>query len=115
MRDPVTIDGQQVFVGLSVGIALSTSTTDAGELTKQADVALYQAKEAGRGGFCFFVPEMNAGLQRRRAMENDLRAALAGGELAVHYQPQIDVASGKILGAEALMRWRRPGYGLVPP
>jgi len=115
VRDPVTLDGQQVFVGLSIGIALGAPGINAAELTKQADVALYRAKQGGRGGFCFFAPEMNADLQRRRAMENDLRAALASGELAVHYQPQIDVASGKIVGAEALMRWTRPGHGPVSP
>jgi diguanylate cyclase (GGDEF)-like protein len=115
LREPVTIDGQQIFVGLSIGIALSAPGVDAAELRKQADVALYRAKAAGRGRFCFFVPEMNASLQRRRTMENDLRSALANGELHAHYQPQIDVASGKVVGAEALMRWTRPGHGPVPP
>jgi diguanylate cyclase (GGDEF)-like protein len=115
MRDPVMLDGQQVFVGLSIGIALNASGIDAAELTKQADMALYRAKAAGRGGFCFFAPEMNADRQRRRAMENDLRTALDHGELTVHYQPQIDVASGQIVGAEALMRWTHPGHGRVPP
>jgi diguanylate cyclase (GGDEF)-like protein len=115
VREPISLDGQQVFVGLSIGIALSDGDTDAAELTQQADVALYRAKDAGRGGFCFFAPEMNAGLRRRRAMENDLRAALVQGGLSVHYQPQIDIATGAIIGAEALMRWDRPGHGSVPP
>ncbi|MBV9736333.1 MAG: EAL domain-containing protein [Acidisphaera sp.] len=115
MRGPVTLDGNQVFVGVSIGIAINEDGADAGELTKQADVALYQAKAAGRSGFCFFAPEMNFGLQHRRALENDLRSTIDQGALAVHYQPQIDVASGKIVGAEALMRWTRPGHGPVPP
>ncbi len=115
VREPITLDGQQVFIGISIGIAFSTPADDAAELTKQADVALYQAKKTGRGGFCFFAPEMNASLQQRRVIENDLRAALTRGELAVNYQPQIDLATGEVVGAEALMRWFRPGHGQVPP
>ena len=115
MREPVTIDGQQVFVGLSVGIAISAPNSSADELAKQADVALYSAKASGRGRFCVFASEMNASLLSRRAMENDLRAAPEKGGLTVHYQPQIDVASGEIVGAEALMRWTRPGHGAVSP
>jgi diguanylate cyclase (GGDEF)-like protein len=115
MRAPVNIDGQQVFIGLSIGIALNAPGIDAAELTKQADIALYQAKAAGRGGYCFFAPEMNAGVLRRQAIENDLRGALERDELAVHYQPQVDLATGEMVGAEALMRWTRPGYGAVPP
>jgi diguanylate cyclase (GGDEF)-like protein len=114
-REPVTLEGQQVSMGLSIGIAVGAADVDAAELAKQADVALYRAKAGGRGTFCFFAPEMNANLQRRRAMEHDLRLALASGELAVHYQPQMDVPSGTIVGAEALMRWTRHGHGPVPP
>lgn len=109
VRRPVPIDGQQIFVGLSVGIAIGGPDSTGGELVKQADLALYQAKENGRGGYCFFEPEMDAKLRRRRALENDLRAALAAGEISVNYQPQIAVASGRIIGAEALMRWNRSG------
>ena len=114
-HESVTLDGHQVFVGLSIGIAISGPDVSATELAKQADVALYGAKAGGRGGFCFFAPEMNASLLSRRAMENDLRAAPESGGLAVHYQPQINVASGEIVGAEALMRWTRPGHGAVSP
>jgi diguanylate cyclase (GGDEF)-like protein len=115
VREPVDLDGQQVFIGVSIGIAFSTPDADGAELAKQADVALYQAKSSGRGGFCFFAPEMNASVRERRAIENDLRAALARDELTVCYQPQIDLATGRIDGAEALMRWSRPGHGQVPP
>ena len=115
MREPVTLDGQQVFVSLSIGIAISAPNVSPDELANQADVALYGAKAGGRGRFCVFASEMNASLLSRRAMENDLRAALERGGLAVHYQPQIDVASGEIVGAEALMRWTRPGHGAVSP
>ena len=114
-REPILIEGQQVFVGLSIGIAVSAPDVSAAELAKQADVALYGAKADGRGQFCVFAPEMNVVLQNRRAMENDLRAALESGGVAVHYQPQINVASGEIIGAEALMRWTRPGHGAVSP
>ena len=114
-REPVMLDGQQMCVGLSVGIAISMPDVSAAELAKQADVALYGAKTDGRGQFRVFAPEMNAVLQSRRVMENDLRAALESDALAVHYQPQIDVASGDIVGAEALMRWTRPGHGAVSP
>jgi len=115
VREPAMLEGQQVFIGLSIGIALSSRDTDATELTKAADVALYKAKAAGRGGFCFFAPEMNDALRERHAMENDLRAALRRGELTVHYQPQIGIASERIVGAEALMRWNRPGHAPVSP
>jgi len=113
--EPVMLEGQLVFVRASIGIALAAPGDDAAELAKQADVALYQAKGAGRGGFCFFAPDMNVGLQQRRALEGDLRMALEHGELAVHYQPQIELATGRIVGAEALMRWSRPGHGPVSP
>jgi EAL domain-containing protein (putative c-di-GMP-specific phosphodiesterase class I) len=104
-----------VFVSLSIGIAISAPNVSADELANQADVALYGAKAGGRGRFCVFASEMNAGLLSRRAMEHDLRAAPERGGLAVHYQPQVDVASGEIVGAEALMRWTRPGHGAVSP
>ena len=115
VRAPVIIDGHRVFVGLSVGLALSTPGVDAAEITKQADIALYQAKAAGRGGFCYFAPEMNAKVMQRNEIENDLRLALERGQLLAHYQPQIDLETGAIVGAEALMRWDRPGHGYVPP
>jgi diguanylate cyclase (GGDEF)-like protein len=114
-REAVALEGEQVFVGLSIGIAISEPGVSAADLAKQADVALYSAKDQGRGGFCFFAPEMNSNLLARQAMVHDLRAAPDDGGLAVHYQPQIDVASGAIVGAEALMRWTRPGHGNVPP
>ena len=115
VHEPMIIEEQQVFIGLSIGIALNAPGMDAAELTKQADIALYQAKAAGRGGYCFFAPEMNGEVLRRLAIVNDLRRALERDELEVHYQPQIDLATGAMIGAEALMRWTRPGHGAVPP
>ena len=115
VREPVIIDTHKVFVGLSIGVALSAPDVDGAELTKQADIALYQAKGAGRGGYCFFAPEMNGAMLRRKETENDLRAALETGELHLHYQPQLDLKTGTIIGAEALMRWNRPGHGPQSP
>jgi diguanylate cyclase (GGDEF)-like protein len=115
IREPVSLDGQYTFVGLSIGIALSTAQSDSAELIKQADMALYEVKRTGRGTFCFFSPEMNTRLQRRRSMEYELRSAVENGELTLHYQPQIAIATGKIVGAEALMRWRTPAGEWVPP
>jgi len=115
VRQPMTIEGQQVFIGVSIGIALNAPGLDASELTKQGDIALYQAKAAGRDGYCFFAPEMNARVLQRQAIESDLRGAMERDELEVHYQPQIDLATGAMVGAEALMRWTRPGHGSVPP
>jgi diguanylate cyclase (GGDEF)-like protein len=115
VHEPITVDGHQVFVGLSIGIALSVPGIDGAELTKQADIALYRAKAAGRGGYCFFAPEMNAAMLRRQALENDLRGAMQRRELAVHYQPQFDLATGAMIGAEALMRWTRSDQQPVSP
>jgi predicted signal transduction protein with EAL and GGDEF domain len=115
VREPVMLDGQQAFVGLSVGIALGSGDAQAGLLTVQADMALYQAKEEGRGMHRFFAPEMNARLQRRRVLETDLRRALQNGEITLLYQPQIDTTCNAIIGAEALMRWTRAEEGLIPP
>ena len=114
---PIDLDGQNHPIGLSVGIAVSSVAGDEppDELMKAADMALYRAKEDGRGRICFFSPDMDAKLQARHAMEIDLRAAIAEQRLSVHYQPQVDLATGRLLAAEALLRWNRPGYGMVPP
>ena len=82
---------------------------------RNADLALYRAKGDGRGTFCFFEPEMDAQMQARRAMENDLRKALAAGEFELHYQPVVDLESNEISGFEALIRWHHPEKGLIPP
>ncbi len=114
---PMMLEGQQADVGVSIGIALSEpgGHDDAEQMMKDADLALYKAKAAGRGGCCFFTPDMNARLVERRALEVDLREALAKKTLVLDYQPQFDLQTGKVVGAEALVRWNRPGHGLVPP
>jgi predicted signal transduction protein with EAL and GGDEF domain len=85
------------------------------DLLKNADLALYRAKEDGRGNYKFFEPSMDLRAQTRRAFELELRAGLARGEFEVHYQPLINIETGKISGFEALARWRSPLRGMVPP
>ena len=82
---------------------------------RNADLALYRAKGDGRGTFRFFEQEMDAQMQERHALERDLRKALPAGEFELHYQPVVDLASNDINGFEALIRWRHPERGLVPP
>jgi diguanylate cyclase (GGDEF)-like protein len=103
-------------VGVSVGIAVFPGDgSNAEMLMKRADLALYRAKAAGRGVFRFFEPDMDLQYQAKRALERDLHAALRGGGLDVHYQPQADAQTGKIKGFEALVRWPHPDRGMIPP
>jgi diguanylate cyclase (GGDEF)-like protein/PAS domain S-box-containing protein len=113
---PYTIDGQQVVIGTSVGVAigpLDGLTPD--QLIRNSDLALYRAKADGRGTYRFFGPEMDAQLQARQSIEHDLRRALAAGEFELHYQPVVDLGTDEVCGVEALIRWRHPHKGLVPP
>ncbi len=114
---PIELNGQRHYVGLSIGVAVSAigAPEQPEELMKEADMALYRAKEEGRGRVCYFSPDMDAKVQERHAMEIDLRAAIGQQRLTVYYQPQVDLTTGRLLGAEALLRWNRPGYGLVFP
>ncbi|MDO9714183.1 EAL domain-containing protein [Paracraurococcus lichenis] len=113
---PFDLGGHQVVIGTSVGIALApTDGLDADLLLKAADMALYRAKAEGRGRWCFFEPEMDARMRERRLLELDLRRALVVGEFELHYQPIVAVASRRVSGLEALLRWRHPERGLVPP
>lgn len=112
---PYVIDGHMIDIGASVGIALNGMAGDATGLMKQADIALYRAKHAGRGRYCFFEQSMDADMQERRALEIDLRRALAFRQFELHYQPQIDLGTQIVTGMEALIRWRHPERGLVSP
>lgn len=113
---PYQIDGHEIVIGTSIGIALApTDGLSADELLKNADLALYRAKTDGRKDFRFFESEMDSELRLRRALEVDLRHALARGEFELHYQPVIDVVTGRADGAEALVRWQHPLRGLIPP
>ncbi|MDO9442451.1 MAG: EAL domain-containing protein [Beijerinckiaceae bacterium] len=110
------IDDHLVTIGASIGIATAVfGGADADRLMKSADLALYGAKEAGRGQYRFFEQEMDDRAQARRLLEQDMRRALALRQFSVHYQPQADIADKAILGFEALIRWQHPRLGLISP
>jgi diguanylate cyclase (GGDEF)-like protein len=110
---PLHAGGQDVTVSASVGIATGRSSAD--DLLRSADFAMYQAKAAGRGRYALFEPRMHTVALARLGLEADLRRALDRGELFLHYQPFALVRTGEIAGAEALVRWRHPERGIVPP
>jgi diguanylate cyclase (GGDEF)-like protein len=113
---PCDLDGNQAVVGLSIGIALSPGDGgDSQELLKNADLALYRAKADGRGMYHFFEPEMDARMQARRALEVDLRKAIAAGEFELFYQPLVNIETQLVTGCEALLRWRHPQRGVISP
>jgi diguanylate cyclase (GGDEF)-like protein len=113
---PYILGGQDCRVTVSIGISIyPTDGEDSQALLKAADVAMYRAKDLGRGNFLYYSPLMNVHTLERLALESDLRRALAQGEFLLHYQPKVDLASGMIVGTEALLRWRHPLRGLVPP
>jgi diguanylate cyclase (GGDEF)-like protein len=113
---PYEIDGHQIVIGVSIGISLSPQDgSDPDELLKNADLALYRAKADGRGTYRFFETGMDARAQARRLLEMDLRAALQRDEFQPYYQPIRDVASGRVVAFEALLRWNHPQRGLIAP
>ena len=110
------IQGHEVVIGASIGIALAPGDGDAPDiLLRNADMALYRAKADGRGMSHFFEPEMDRRIQARRALELDLRKAFANGEFDLHYQPLVNLQTGRTSGFEALLRWHHPERGMVPP
>ncbi len=112
----VQLNGHEAFVTPSIGITIFPSDGPSAEkLLKNADTAMYRAKEEGGNGFRFFTPEMNALAAGRLELESGLRRALERDEFVVYYQPKLDLASQRIIGAEALLRWNHPERGLVPP
>ena len=116
LADPIDLDGHEFVVTASIGVALiPMDGSIPGRLLQSADIALNRAKEEGRNTFRFFEPGMDARLQERRALERDLRAALARDELELYYQPKVAVAPNRLGGVEALVRWHHPERGLVPP
>ncbi len=113
---PFHLSGHDVFVSASIGISVFPGDgTSVEDLLKHADIAMYRAKEGGRAGFEQYQGAMNVSALHRLTLETDLRRALRRGEMAVFYQPQVALASGAIIGVEALVRWRHPQRGLVPP
>ncbi len=114
LSEPFTIHGQEMILTVSIGIAVRYSS-ESQDLMKDANAALQRAKETGRNNYQFFAPEMNIQAFERLAMESRLRHAVDRGEFELHYQPQVEVSTGIVVGAEALLRWRNPEYGLVSP
>jgi diguanylate cyclase (GGDEF)-like protein/PAS domain S-box-containing protein len=113
---PYDLDGHQVNVGASVGIAIAPTDGDKpDQLMKSADLALYRAKADGGGDYRFFEVEMDARMQARRALELDLRKAIVNGEFELYYQPIIDVKTKQITSCEALLRWHHPERGMIAP
>lgn len=116
MSEPHFVGNSNLVVTFSIGISLyPDDAQDSHALVKNADAAMYHAKEKGRNNFQFFTPDMNAEASERLSLESDLRRAVQMGQFTLHYQPQIDNHSGKLVGIEALIRWRHPERGLVPP
>jgi diguanylate cyclase (GGDEF)-like protein len=113
---PYSIEGHKVTIGASVGIAIGDpGRTSADALVRNADLALYAAKGAGRGKHCFYEAAMHSEAAERQLLENDLRQAIERGELAVHYQPIVRAAGEEISGFEALCRWQHPTRGAISP
>jgi len=107
---------KEFFLGCSMGVAAYPADgVDADALIERADLAMFQAKERGRGNYQFYTADMNARALERLRIDNALRTALEREELLLHYQPQLDLASGRVVGMEALLRWRHPDMGMVSP
>ena len=116
VAEPLTIDGKELYVTASAGISLYPQDgRDVDTLLKNADAAMYRAKEHGRSNFQFYTSEMNERVNDRLALEHALRRALDRKEFTLHYQQKVDLRSGEIIGAEALVRWLHPEWGLVRP
>jgi predicted signal transduction protein with EAL and GGDEF domain len=116
IEQPFDIDGHQIVISASIGIAFGPQdATDPDALLKCADLALYRAKDDGRGVWRLFQAEMDAAMQKRRLLELDLRQSLIANQLELYFQPQIDVVTRQVAGFEALLRWRHPTRGLVSP
>jgi diguanylate cyclase (GGDEF)-like protein len=116
LQHPVAVLGRQVFLGASVGITLfPQDALTANVLLKNGDIAMYQAKVAGKNCYRFYSKAMDQAVERRMQLEQDLRGAWERGELSLVYQPIFKLGDGKLVGAEALLRWQHPVHGVVPP
>jgi diguanylate cyclase (GGDEF)-like protein/PAS domain S-box-containing protein len=116
LSDPFMLDGHEIFVTASVGITMCPfDALDTETLLKNADTAMYSAKSNGRNNFQFFTSEMNLKILEKIDLESKLRHALDNRELILHFQPQVEVSTGKIIGLETLVRWTHPELGIVAP
>jgi diguanylate cyclase (GGDEF)-like protein/PAS domain S-box-containing protein len=116
LREPITVDGRDLFLSASIGIALSRGGVDrASDLLRQADLAMYVAKEKGRGRWELFDASLAPHVMERLELEGDLWRALDHGELVVHFQPEVVLKTGEVIGAEALLRWMHPTKGELMP
>ena len=116
IRAPIVLNGHQIVVDTSIGISIAPNDgTELDELVKTADIALYEAKNSGRGTYCFYEAEMNERMQLRGKLEQDLRNALANGEFELFYQPIINLKNNEISAFEALLRWHHPERGMISP
>jgi diguanylate cyclase (GGDEF)-like protein len=116
LATPIEVEQERFHLGGSIGISLFPHNgEDAETLLKCGEVAMYQAKEKGRNTCQFYTPDMNARTRELMLLENSLRLALAREQFVLHFQPQVDIETGRILGVEALVRWNRPDLGMIPP
>ena len=116
LKKPIDISGHALQTTGSVGVSLfPRDGADVGELLKHSDTAMYQAKERGRNNVQMFTPVMNQKIKHRVAMEEAIREAIAGRQFDVHYQPLVQLRGRKLAGLEALLRWRHPVHGMIPP
>lgn len=116
VSEPYFVDGRELFATASIGISMFPfDGGNVDSLIKNADRAMYQAKETGRNNFQFYTPDMHASALERLALENDLRKALDRGEFVLFYQPIVRLRDGQVVGSESLLRWRHPTLGLLPP
>jgi len=116
LKEPFVLSGHELYVTTSMGVTLyPNDATDADALVKNADIALYRAKDLGRNNFQFFTGDMNAAMMQRLRLESAMRGASERNEFMLQYQPQVDATSGVIHGTEALIRWRHPEYGMISP
>ncbi|MDO8612508.1 MAG: PAS domain S-box protein [Dehalococcoidia bacterium] len=116
LRQPWQVNGHEFHITTSIGIAMCPGDgEDAESLLRNADTAMYRAKDRGRDNYKLYAPAMNSKIAERLALENSLRHALERDEFVVHYQPQVNIETGRIVGVEALVRWQHPERGLVSP
>ncbi len=116
VSQPLEVDGHTLDISCSIGVSMFPSDgEDADTLMKHADTAMYHAKESARGSYQFFSPRMNASLLERMAIETDLKKAIVNNQFLLHYQPKVDLGTGRAEGFEALVRWQHPSRGLLLP